>query len=447
MLKLKSFVCLNILLVMMFSCQKPALDEGQSKDDVLTLKASSQTLVLDINNAEETALTFSWSTGTNYGTGKAILYSLNIAPIDGEYKEESAIELGKRIYSHAFTTAELNTLIFKMIPYNQAKQEKEYKALLTATIPDDDRVQKSEITFKVVSYRPVPGELSIDGTSLSNMSHGMLRGPDAKFVWQGELSQGNLRAFNNDYDIEISATIEKAGRYNVIADMTDDSIEIYEDKHIYLVTEESDWSFVEMDMKSEGVYSILCDLKRSQFKFGTIPGAWHYMYVAEEKDNAPWDSKTAVFQEEASSIPDNKWFVDNNEHSPYEIKLDIRTTVPQMIMTPYHRVVSMVGDATPGGWDLGQKTVLTRTEIIKFEWNGELKVGELKFCCGENPGYGVGDWFMPEVDQTEFTDVDETQIQLINAETGIDKKWKVTEDGVYNISLNQYTGTLTIKKL
>ena len=120
-----------------------------------------------------------------------------------------------------------------------------------------------------------------------------------------------------------------------------------------------------------------------------------------------------------------------------------------MKMKPYHTQISMTGDATPGGWSLDDRTQLTRTNVMTFIWEGELKEGELKFCCGNTPEYGKGEWMMPMQDQAEFSPAEDIPLDLIDAsiENAPDKKWKISKDGRYSIALDQYTQTLTIKEI
>lgn len=430
------------------SCAKLPQAGENKPDDKLTLKISQENITLNIQETEETAVTFTWTTGTNYGTGKAILYSLNFAKSDGTYNDELSIDLGKHLYSMTYTVEELNNLLLEIIPLTEAGTEISFKAQVTARVPDEDRVQTAELTFTVKTYRPAPEKMFISGASADSEENlEMLKAENNRFVWQGNLIAGTLSVINDEYGISITDDIEQDGRYSVIADMTNETITVEEDNCIYFVSEESGWSFTPMTETTGGVYTIICDYKSGQFKFGTIENIWHYMYVSSESDNAPWDSKGTIFQENSASATDWKWFIWNSEPMPYEITLD--TNKPEMIMKPFYTSISMIGSATAGEWSLDKKTKLNRTEVMNFIWTGELKAGELKFCCGDSPEYGKGEWFMPKEENQEFSSMENAEIQLVNAaeEGAIDWKWSVKTDGKYSISLNQYTHKLTIEKI
>lgn len=441
---LKSLIFAFTIVYTIAACQKS--DEIKPSDtvDILTLKISDEVIVLDITESEELAVTFSWTTGNNYGTGKAILYSLNFAKANEEYDAENAIDLGKHIYSMSYTVGELNDLLMQFSAL-EAGTQGTYKAQITASVPDEDEVQVSEVEFTATTYRPLPAEISLGGSAMSEDVK-MIKGDNGIFIWQGELKAGDIRVYDSVYGIDIQEEVAQDGRYSVIADMKVDSVSVVIDDTIYFVSEYFGWQFMPMEEKELGVYSILCDIKNGQFKFGTIPNVWHYMYVSSVSDNAPWDSTEAIFREELKGAQDWKWFIWNSEKVPYEITLDLTGENPKMIMIPFHTEISMIGSATVGEWSLDDRTKLTRNDGMIFTWTGYMNVGEMKFACGTSPEYGKGEWFMPMTDKQEFAPMENEKIQLVNAaeEGAADFKWEVKKAGEYSISLNQYTHELTI---
>lgn len=91
----------------------------------------------------------------------------------------------------------------------------------------------------------------------------------------------------------------------------------------------------------------------------------------------------------------------------------------------------IVGDATPGGWDLGNLTEMSIISDAEFEWTGWLNAGEVKFITGnvwECTQYGADDFDKPLTRNTVFT---ATQL-------GDDKKFKLTEEtkGWYTLHIN-----------
>lgn len=91
----------------------------------------------------------------------------------------------------------------------------------------------------------------------------------------------------------------------------------------------------------------------------------------------------------------------------------------------------IVGDATPGGWDLNNLAEMNRISESEFEWTGYLGAGDVKFITGNdwsNTQYGADDWNKPLTRNTVFT---ATQL-------GEDKKFKLTEEtkGWYTLHIN-----------
>ena len=440
-----------ILLCVAFSCQSHDIDENVP-DDVLTLKVSKDTVVLNIADAEETAVTFSWSTGSNYGTGKAITYTFNMALEDKDYDEEGKVDFGKHQYSVSYTVEEFNSLVLKLSSLPSTDTEVRCKAIVTACVPEEEMLQTSEVSFVVKTYRPLPEQMCIRGTALAGEGNvEMMSLDNSVFVWQGNLNVGDISVYNDECGVVLSQSIDKDGRYTVMADMMKEQLSLNPVDTVYFLCEEDGWEFVPMEVRTAGVYSIVTEIKGGQFKFGTIPGLWHYMYVSATVDNAPWDSQDAIFKDYLTSEDDKKWFVWNSEEVPYEIVLDTRSEdeILTMKMTPYHTEISMIGDATSGGWSLDDRSRMDKVDVMVFQWTGTLNEGELKFCCGGSPEYGKGEWLMPIQDQTEFVSMDSAAIQMVDAsaEDAKDYKWRVHRTGRYEITLNQYTLTLTVKEI
>ena len=84
MFRIRPLIYILTVIGTAIACNDITPEKEQLPDDVLTLKVSAQKVSLSLAEMEETAITLSWSTGTNYGTGKAILYSLNFAVSDKE---------------------------------------------------------------------------------------------------------------------------------------------------------------------------------------------------------------------------------------------------------------------------------------------------------------------------------------------------------------------------
>lgn len=96
----------------------------------------------------------------------------------------------------------------------------------------------------------------------------------------------------------------------------------------------------------------------------------------------------------------------------------------------------MVGDATPTGWSIDNPTELTRdaNDQFIFTYHGKLNVGEMKFPLTK------GDWgatfiYAPTAG-TEISEKGVAQPGLDVRKGGNDTKWKVTQAGIYTLTLN-----------
>ena len=129
------------------------LTETSKGETPLALTASQTEILLDERQYATTALSLTWTTGTNYGTGNAIDYTLEIAPAEAEYTDGVTIEAGRRVYAQSYTTEELNDLLRGEFAA-AAGVAAEYKARVTARVAADERTQQSEIRFTATPYEP-----------------------------------------------------------------------------------------------------------------------------------------------------------------------------------------------------------------------------------------------------------------------------------------------------
>jgi hypothetical protein len=88
----------------------------------------------------------------------------------------------------------------------------------------------------------------------------------------------------------------------------------------------------------------------------------------------------------------------------------------------------MVGDASPGGWDISNATQLVQsdTDPFVFTYTGVMNAGDFKFPVNRNSDWGQ-DFFMRESD---------TKMYLHKGGDPDDEKWTITKKGFYVITLN-----------
>lgn len=99
----------------------------------------------------------------------------------------------------------------------------------------------------------------------------------------------------------------------------------------------------------------------------------------------------------------------------------------------------MVGDATEGGWDLGNAIVMTQdaTNPMIYTTTANLKEGELQVVVNAFTGY--------ESDVYVSDATDATKAVLVTKD-GNKNNWKITEAGKYEVKLNVLDNTMSITK-
>lgn len=137
---------------------------------------------------------------------------------------------------------------------------------------------------------------------------------------------------------------------------------------------------------------------------------------------------------------DNKFEV--AEAANYDIVCDLEKETVTVTKAAYQdfalnfTALYVVGDATPGAWELPKASMLKQDENNPVVYSGTvtLKNGEFKLAVNSQTGYGQT---LFQVDPNDAT-------KMVFG--GDDNKWKVTEAGDYDISANVKDLTISIKK-
>lgn len=110
----------------------------------------------------------------------------------------------------------------------------------------------------------------------------------------------------------------------------------------------------------------------------------------------------------------------------------------------YYSNLYLVGDATPGGWDLGSATELTvdADNPAVFTWEGSLTAGNFKVATQTDEFGGGHDWIHPSDPDQSLT---ATSIAVVAAEEGAtDYQWSVAEEATYRIRIDLESQTIHI---
>lgn len=137
---------------------------------------------------------------------------------------------------------------------------------------------------------------------------------------------------------------------------------------------------------------------------------------------------------------DNKFKVAENAN--YIITLDLEqltinvTKADYQTLPVYHNVLYLVGDATPGGWDLHAATPLAMDGSNPFLFKGIVNLqatGSFKIGVNPNAGYGQKFYFRDATDAAKVSE-DDTD----------DRQWSVSSAGSYKVSVDLQQMTITL---
>ena len=484
------------LLLPLAACTDNDYEELDKGNTPLALSVSAPAVTLAEEFHAQNAVTLSWTSGTNYGTGRRISYNLEIAPAGTGFAEPYiACNYVQNQYEWGPKVEELNTIALETF-HLQPGVEAALDARVVAMVDDIAEDQVADATFSITPYAPAPETLYLTGSAtpggdnLANASE-MQRTDNGMFSWTGQLDagefvlvpstsalypqyagegEGKLVLRKDDSSQGKGIAIDHSHVYKVDVNLLDLTIAISEVSgdvpaftELFFVGNETDWSFWPMTVDPLNPYLFHIGVfftKGGEFKFGTQNGNWENMLKATEP-NAPYTSQAMEYVK--GFDPDNKWVLKDTEiNQAYKIIVDIHTGAYKMIMTPFtpYSEIWMVGDATPNGWDLGNATPMTRDadNANIFTWTGHLNAGELKFSCDKKDDW-MGAWFMAAqenapatgaVQNVIFVDKGSKEQAALYPDLNlpdVDYKWRISQAGNYRITLNQLTQTVTITLL
>ena len=468
------------------------LNKGEAE---LALTASGEEITLNEAEHAENALTLTWTTGTNHGTGNRITYKLELAEAGTGFADPyTAADGMTQQYSWSATTEQLNSLLRGNFG-PKAGNSYAVEARVTATVAGGGGTQTATTAFNVTAYEPVTPTLYVTGTATEGgtdltKAAEMTRTDNGRFTYTGYFNAGTykfittlgaeLPSYNRGADgsivLRTSADqpddlfeITEAHDYTMTLDLLAGTIAVEKSDgqkpaydRIYFVGDENGWGFDEMSQDPLDPYLFRYGREFTvgkEFKFGTMSGSWENMYKATQP-NAPYTDTSVAFV--AGFDPDNKWYLNADETGKaYKICLDIRTGKERMLMAPFtpYEGIWLIGDATPAGWSLDAAEPMAKDASNPYvmTWTGTLNTGELKFTC-DRKGDWMGAWFMSaengaaptgQEEKTLFIDKSSDALKAQYPDVNVndvDNKWKISEAGTYTITLNQLTETVTIAK-
>lgn len=215
------------------------LDKGETE---LALTASSEDITLSEAEHAENALTLTWTTGTNHGTGNRISYTLELAEAGTGFASPYVVadEMTQQ-YTWTATTETLNSILRDNFGV-KADNRYAVEARIKAVVAGIDDVQVAVASFNVNAYEPVTstlyvtGTATMGGTDLSNAEE-MTRTDNGHFTYTGYFKTGTYKFITTLGQELPSYNCGDDGQLvlRTSADQPDNLFEITED-HDYTIT-------------------------------------------------------------------------------------------------------------------------------------------------------------------------------------------------------------------
>ena len=334
------------------------LDKGQNE---LVLTASKTEVVLNEQAHADDALELSWTTGTNYGTGNKISYTLELTKTGSDFADSYvAVENAVQEYSWKKSVEELNDILRNHFGAT-AGENISLEARLTATVTERDEKQVSTTAFSVTAYKPLTSTLYLIGSATpggwsADDATEMTRKDNGIFTWTGRLVAGEFKfittlgsflpSYNkgtdgllvlrsSDDQPDEPFVVEEDHNYIVEANLFTGVLTLTQTEtlapaydQLYFVGNATDWGFVKMKQDVLDPYLFRFGKffevgKGGEFKFGTSDGSWENMYKAKNADAAYTDTEVVFVK---GFDPDNKWVLKDGEcGKAYKICMDIRS--------------------------------------------------------------------------------------------------------------------------
>lgn len=454
------------------------IDEYKASDpDAGTaLKVSSPVsgkLVLDERESENTALELNWTAGSNYGTGNAIEYTIEI--IRDGVEEIYSENLGRRVYSTSFTHKALNGILTTILEAAPG-EETEYVIRVTASVTDyPEFTQTSEMKMTISTYIPVSQTLFLLTGSGDNWDPSsaieMVRTSDGVFtyesmmeacefrlttvsgqLWPAYLNSGDTEGGNAVYCSEApegeakNFAIAEKSMYRIDVNLLDLTVTVTDilPERLYIFGSATAGGWTPEDASEmtagsgKGIFTWTGTLLGSgEFKFITSRSFWpgFVKATADEDDYSIIYSATELPAEQDLKFR-------TGEDGTFEVKVDILDLTVSFRRTgeAVYENLYIIGDATSGGWALENAGKMEEISDGVYKWSGQLGTGEFRFVVS-TAGYAPGYWKAndaPEDMGIIFSDA------LLGGDD--DRTFTITEAGGYIITADTENLVVTIDR-
>ena len=457
----------SLLTVGLFSSCEQNLPDNIVKAGALALSASKTTIELNQKNSSNEAISLTWTTGTNHGTGASISYVLQIDKKGNNFTNAITEDMGKGIYVKSFTVGELNdSLLNRWVSTPGTETELEARVISTVYSTPSVNDTSAVITILATPYQPVSktlylyGSASPKGTDLNNALALTPQSDPTVFVYQGSLAVGTfkfittkgqllpsynkgddstklaLRTADSQPDGQFSIT--EAGVYKIVVSLLDLSISYSKIDYpayseIYMVggAAPNGWDIANATKLTQStsnpfIFTYQGVMQVGEFKFPVNRNTDWNQDMFERVDD------THMYLHAGGTPGDDKWTI--TKKGFYTITLNqLDNTI-----SIYREKLYMVGSATPIGWTITNAIQMTEdaTDGCIFTYTGPMVAGEFKFPVNRNSDWG----------QDMYMRTDDSHMYRHIGGQADDKKWTINAAGNYVITANLETLSISFIK-
>ncbi len=357
---LSKYILLLAFIGLINACDN--LDNGvilpEAVDDVLTLSVTNSELVLTEDSASE-EFEFSWTTGSNYGTGASIDYILQFDKKGNDFSNAISTDLGTAVYSETYTYSSLNDLLLSDLDFTYNEVDTLESRVIAVIASDEVEPDTSDVVD--ICITPYEEETSIDelyiigsatevGWDIENaIALTQDTANESQFIFDGILTEGTFKfpvntdtdwnqdmyMCDTDDDTKIYLhnggdsddnqwTITQEGWYRIVVNVSELTISIDCLDHLYIIGDATSagWdmsSAIELEQDDnyyEFTYS--GELTAGEFKFPVNQDTdWGQdMFMADPDDD------TKMYRHIGGASDDNKWTIE--EDGTYDLTLNVK---------------------------------------------------------------------------------------------------------------------------
>ncbi len=445
-----------------------------SEGEAVALSVSASDLVLSQKSSGSTALSFSWTRGSNGATGSSISYILEMDLAGQGFASSLSFDMGKGVFEQSFTGKELNDYIvdtWGLDPGSSVNLEARVIAQISNAAVEDD--VSEPISLSITSYEPVSATLYFMGNAAPNgwdasKATPMIADPadPTTFTFQGDLNAGQLKfitvlgtflpsygkgedenslVYHTDNAVPgVNFVIPEAGKYNIKMNLVDLTISIelvsgpgYEVLYLFGSANPNGSDIaaaLEMYPDPENLFKFSFNalLNPGEFKIAVNKDAdlGQDMFMRDPEDSSK------VYLHTGGDPDESNWVVE--EENMHSVKLNLSNYT--ISIEPLK--VYIIGSATPVGWMISDAILLEQDPTDWFIWRyeGLLVEGEFKFPVNRQFDWAQ-DMYMKDPD-------DPSKMYRHHGGDEDDEKWVFTaaDAGNYLLTLNVLDLSIDIQK-